>query len=481
LKRKFITNLGFLLTLNIIIKPLYVFGIDRVVQNKVGAEVYGNYFYMFNIALIFQILLDLGIENFIRREIAQYPHLVSKYLSNIILLKCLLGILFFLVCFAIALGMGINTIEIPLLLLILLNQFIASFILYLRANLGGLQLFKTESIISVLDRTVLILVVGYLLLNPETSSVFKIKWFVLAQTFAYTISLIVSFIIVFKKSEPFKVEINLLKNLAIIKRLVPYATLVLLMALYYRVDSLLLVKLLPDGDEQAGIYAHAFRILDFLSNYALLFPILLLPIFSKTIHQKQQVDGLLNLSTFLLIVPSVSMICPAIIYRKDLFDLLYNEHIIISADTFAILTISYFGMCISYTFGALLTANGNLRQLNIMAAIAVVISLTLNLILVPHLKVIGAAIANASAQFFTIAFQIILASKTFKLKLNVNTLIRFAGFLLSLGFAGWVLHTMQINWITGFIAISSFGMIIAFVTGLINIRGMLAIIRQQKF
>jgi len=445
----------------------------------VGAEIYGNYFYMFSIALIFQILLDLGIESFLRKEIAQYPHLVSKYLSNIFLLKFLLGTIFFLVCLATAFGIGISSIDLPLLLLILLNQFIASFILYLRANLGGLQLFKTESIISVLDRTILIIIVGYLLLNPETSSVFKIKWFVLAQTFAYLVSLIVCFIIVLKKSAYFKLEINLSQNIVIIKKLIPYATLVLLMALYYRFDALWLVKLLPDGKEQTGIYAHAFRILDLLANYALLFPILLLPIFAKTLHQKQSIDGLLSLSSLLLIVPSLSIIIPSVLYRTELFDLWYNDHV--AANSFAILTISYFGMCVSYTFGALLTANGNLRQLNIMAAIAVLISLILNLLLIPHFKIIGASIANASAQLFTIVYHIILATKIFKLKLNYNMLSKFSLFLISITCAGLIIHRMHVNWIAGFIITASFGMIVAFISGLINIRGMLSIIKQQKF
>jgi O-antigen/teichoic acid export membrane protein len=356
----------------------------------------------------------------------------------------------------------------------------ASFILYLRANLGGLQLFKTESIISVLDRTILILVVGYLLINPDTSSVFRIKWFVLTQTLAYSITLAISFFIVLKKVKYFKIDINFRQNLMIINRLKPYALLVLLMTVYYRVDSLLLVKLLPDGAEQAGIYAHAFRILDFMSNYALLFPILLLPIFSKTIHQKQRIDGLLSLSLILLLVPSISIICPAIFYRKDLFDLLYNEHIAVSADTFAILTISYLGTCISYTFGALLTANGNLRQLNIMSAIAVILSLLLNIILIPHFKVIGAAMANATAQLFSIIFHIVLASRNFKLKPNFLTLSKFLGFLLSVALSGYIFTVLQIPWMAGFILLIAIGMLIAFASRLINIRGIIAIIKQQE-
>ncbi len=64
MKRKFVTNLALLLFLNLLVKPVYAFGIDVGVQNAVGARAYGNYFILLNFSLIFQILLDLGIENF---------------------------------------------------------------------------------------------------------------------------------------------------------------------------------------------------------------------------------------------------------------------------------------------------------------------------------------------------------------------------------------------------------------------------------
>jgi O-antigen/teichoic acid export membrane protein len=479
LKRKFITNLGFLLVLNIIVKPLYVFGIDRVVQNRVGAEIYGSYIWLFNLALIFQILLDLGIENFVRKEISQFPHLVSSYLSNIFLLKGFMGAVYFILCFIVAIIMGIKLSAIPLLVIILLNQFMASFILYLRANLGGLQLFRTESIISVLDRSIMILCVGTLLLFPGKHTEFKIKWFVLSQTLAYGITLGINFYLVYRKAEFFRPEFNLSEILPIINRLRPYALLILLMNIYFRVDSILLVKLLPDGEIQAGIYAHGFRILDFLTNYAFLFPMLLLPIFSRIIYQKEKIDELLKLSTLILLVPSFAIIIPSLFYRYELFGLLYNEQITKSADAFVFLSISYFGMCISYIFGALLTANGNLRQLNIMAGIAVGISLILNLILIPHYKVIGAAISNASAQTFTIIFHIILAIKVFKLRVKVVTVLKIIGFVASIILFGYCLKYFAAFWLIKFTLIFSFGMIFAFVSGLISINGIIKIIRQE--
>ena len=64
MNRKFVTNLALLLLLNLLIKPFWIFGIDRSVQNTVGAGEYGLYLALFNWALIFNIVLDIGITNF---------------------------------------------------------------------------------------------------------------------------------------------------------------------------------------------------------------------------------------------------------------------------------------------------------------------------------------------------------------------------------------------------------------------------------
>lgn len=481
MKRKFVTNLGFFLVLNLLIKPIYVFAIDRVVQNSVGAEIYGRFFTLLNIAIIFQIVLDLGIENFIRREIASHPEKASYYFSNIIVLKLILFIPYFIVCCSVAFFQNYLTGDyMALFLLILLNQFLASFILFMRANLGGFQLFRTESVVSVADRSLMIIIVGTLLLYPFTKSVFRISWFIIAQTISYGITLVISIVLLRKNSLAFSRQIDLRQFGPIIKSLLPYATLVLLMAFYYRADSIFLGILLPDGDEQAGVYAHGFRILDFMSNYALLFPILLIPLFSGSIHQKQKVDSLLELSSILLIVPSFAVIAPAVLYRKELFAVLYTGHIELSANAFAILTISFFGMCISYTFGALLTANGNLKQLNIMAAFAVVVSLVLNLILIPKFKVIGATIANASAQLLTVFIHIILARRIFKLRFNPILLLKLGGYFILLIVLALLLKKSDLHWLYGSAILTGSGLLFALITRLLNVKGFLLIFRQEK-
>ena len=78
MQKKFITNLAFLLFLNILIKPFWLLGIDRSVQNATGADVYGAYYALFNFSFLFNILLDMGITNFNNRNMQNYSGLPKK-------------------------------------------------------------------------------------------------------------------------------------------------------------------------------------------------------------------------------------------------------------------------------------------------------------------------------------------------------------------------------------------------------------------
>ena len=137
LKKTFLTNLILLLILNLLVKPIWIFGIDRTVQNTVGASEYGLYFSLFSFSILFNILLDMGITNFNNREIAIHPQLVSKYFSNLVVLKVILGGIY--VGFSLAVGtiIGYSEKHMILLVFLLINQLLGAATLYFRSNLSG--------------------------------------------------------------------------------------------------------------------------------------------------------------------------------------------------------------------------------------------------------------------------------------------------------------------------------------------------------
>ena len=468
MRRRFLENLIFFTTLNLLIKPIYVFGIDRVVQNTVGTINYGTYFPLLNLVLIFQIFLDLGIENFTRKELAHNPGMRNRLFSSFLTVKLVLILLFISIFSFVGYLIPHSPNEWKLLFFLVLNQSMASLILYLRANMGGMHLFKAESIVSVLDRLFMILICGSLLVLPATKTGFKIEWFVYAQTIAYLLTLLVSFIVVVTKTSHFRLQFRLISYIPILKQLKPYAILVLLMAFYYRIDSVFLRYLLPDGKEQAGIYAHGFRILDFMSNYALIFAFILLPTFAQMIRKKETITPLLRLASLSLIIPCIALVTSIAFYRYDVFLFLYPDSGKVSADVFLVLTISFIGICISYTFGALLTANGNLKQLIAMATSAVLISTILNLILIPKYKVLGAAVANSASQLFTIIFHMVVTSRKFRIRLDNTLLFKLVLFLAFTIGTGFFVRRLPITWPLGITIITASSFVFAISTSLLK-------------
>ena len=447
MQKKFVTNLAFLLFLNLLIKPFWILGIDRAVQNTVGAVSYGTYAALFNFSFLFNILLDLGITNYNNRNIARHSQLLQKHVSGIIALRMLLSILFFIISFIAGWLIGYSFSQLSMLVILLVNQALISFILYLRSNIAGLHLFKTDSLISVLDRLIMISLCAILLWGNITNIPFKIEWFIGSQTVAYLITATVTFLIVRSKAKLNKLCWNPPFYLVILKQSLPFAVLILLMTFYNRIDSVMLERLLPDGAEQAGIYAQAYRLLDAANMIAFLFSGLLLPMFSHMIKHKQNMEDLVQLATSLIAVPAIIVISFSVFFSNELMGLLYHDHVNESAQVFAIIMSCFLAISSVYIFGTLLTANGNLKQLNTIACLGMIMNICLNLYLIPRYKALGAALAGLITQYILAAAQILLAHRIFHFRYKWGLFTRYAFFVLICFVLFGYIHTYPAHWL----------------------------------
>ena len=470
MKRKFVTNLILLLFLNLLIKPFWIFGIDRTVQNMVGDESYGMYFALFNFSLLLNILLDVGITNFNNKNIAQHNFLLKKHLSNIVGLKFMLALVYAVFSLVVAAIIGYSKIQFHLLFFLIFNQFLISFTLYLRSNISGLHMFRTDSIISVLDRSLMILICSVLLFTAYFRVHFTIEWFVYAQTAAYLLTLLITFIIVLNKSGKISLRFNPRFFIVFLRKSYPYALLILLMSFYNRIDGVMLERLLPEplGKQQAGIYAQAFRLLDAVSMFGVLVAGLLLPIFAKMIKQREPVDQMIKLSFTFLFVTAVVVAISSIFYDIEIMEVLYHSNTEYSSDILGILMTGFIGIATTYIFGTLLTANGSLKQLNWMAFAGMVINVSLNLYLIPRYQAFGSAYASLFTQIVTAGAQVILATVIFKLKPNylfIVKLIAFAGATVVLAL---ISEQFEI-WFYGYLFLIATAVLSAFILGLFNI------------
>ncbi|MFA5329638.1 MAG: oligosaccharide flippase family protein [Prolixibacteraceae bacterium] len=478
MKRKFITNLFLLLFLNVLIKPFWIFGIDLTVQNLVGDESYGLYFSLLNFSMILNILLDLGITNYNNKNIAQHRQLFKKHISNIVGLKFLLAGIYAFVCIVTALIIGYKDIQIHLLIFLILNQFLISFTLYLRSNISGLHLFRTDSLLSVLDRSLMIIICSVLLFTNVTHHTFRIEWFVYAQSAAYLVASLITLMVVLSRTGKLKFHFDRRFFIVFLKKSYPYALLILLMSFYNRIDSVMLERMLDNGKEQAGIYAHAFRLFDAVSMFGVLFAGLLLPIFARMIKQKEDYASMVQFSFLLLFVPAIIISFSSGFYDREIMLLLKYSNPALSASIFKLLMISFLGVATTYIFGTLLTANGSIRQLNWMAVLGMCLNIGLNIILIPHIQALGSAWASLATQLFTALAQTALAVFILKLRINYGVILKlvlFAGFVFLSGFFSRMINT----WYIGYVIMIASSAAFAFSIRLINLKALVEIIRNE--
>lgn len=482
-QKDFIFNICLLLFLNLLVKPFWILKIDVGVQNQVGAAAYGMYFAIFNFTFMFNILLDMGTTNFNNRNIARNTHLLDKHLSSIIVLRLLLACAYFIVVYAVALCIGYRGAMLKILFWTAVNQFLNTFMLYLRSNISALLMFKTDSVLSVLDRLLMILFCGLLLWGNILHQPFQIEWFIYSQTAAYGVAVLVALGIVLYKSHLRKLNWNFPFFLMILKKSLPFALLTLLMACYNRIDSVMIERLLPEGtaSEQTGIYASAFRLLDALVMIAYLFSVILLPLFSKMLKVKEDIQPIVKTSFSFLYFFAISAVVILLSYRMPILTWLYNDHIEASAQVFAILIPGIIPIAFTYVFGTLLTANGSMKKLNITAAIGIIVNIIVNLALIPKMQARGAAIASLSTQSVVSILQLVIAMKTLKLPIKTipwASCIIFTLLLIPTCIASTtLLHSALIYRLLLLVVLAT---IFGFVSGLIRISGIKYLTIRRK-
>ena len=479
---RFLKNIIFLLFINLLIKPFWILGVDRSVQNLVGDASYGTYLAIFNFSYLFYILLDIGLTNFNSKNIAQNNQLLSKYFVGISQAKIFLSIGYFIIIFLVGWIIGYNNEQLKLLGVVGLNQVLLSFILYVRSNIAALLLFKTDSILSVLDRVLMIMICSFLLWSgifPKSD--FNIYWFAYSQTISYIVTLIIAIGIVLKHTGKLTIRFNFPFILMIIKKSLPYALLVLLMSFYNRLEPVLIERILPKdiSSIQAGIYARAYRLFDAGNNISYLFSVILLPLFASVIKNGEDLQSLVKQSFSLMLTMTGIIAVACIFYSENLMELLYNIQenetveaynirIQESSKILQILMGSFVSISVTYIFGTLLTANGNLKHLNIVAATGVVINLALNFIFIPIFEAKGAAFTSLCVQFTTCLIQFILAKNIFRLKFGASFWISVFSFCTLLILSALVLKISSDNWINSFMLTMISGLFIAFITKMLD-------------
>ncbi|MCB0662204.1 MAG: polysaccharide biosynthesis C-terminal domain-containing protein, partial [Saprospiraceae bacterium] len=220
------------------------------------------------------------------------------------------------------------------------------------------------------------------------------------------------------------------------------------------------VQILKAG--QTGIKAHPFPGFSALYTSAM---------FSRQLKDKQSIDDLLNYSFGLIYAGAVSLAVATFYFQDEIMNLLYVDANGAFGPVLGWLMFSFIGVAGTYILGTLLTANGDLKRLNWLFVIGIVVNLGLNLVLIPLKQAEGAAIATVVTQSIVFLGQFFLVHKELKFAFSTTQVLRLLFYLgLCFGLVSGIKVLIPMDWPMVFLIAILVQLVLAVLLKLVNFK-----------
>ena len=370
---------------------------ENKIQDEVGHDAWGMYAASVALCFLFGITADLGIGAYATQQFANNPEKLKEQFPYLWGIKLGLALLFpFLI---IGVGITKNWIEpthtIPLSFLFwasLLTSFtqIGEF---LRSYVRGMQDFKTDSYLSVLEKGLYVIGIGFLLFwGTDIYGFVYLRagiWVITCGTVFYFLSKIIGFQRPVWRIKEWGKTLN---------SSIAFSILLILASVNDKIDQVLLQSL--SGDKVTGLYAGAYRWLD----AAFMFLWIVMPFFfarfAYLIRDYPAQQKLFQLGQLLTAVPLLFVSLFVFFHGEKLFFLFGKSTPEEIAEMTKILKILFAGGAIYSVFSIfdnLMTATGFTRQVNVILCVAILQNVVLNVIFIPKYGAEASAWATVSS------------------------------------------------------------------------------------
>ena len=284
------------------------------------------------------------------------------------------------------------------------------------------------------------------MLTVRDAGSFWVSWLVAAQVIGYTITVVVAGFVLHRASGgALRFGGDLRAVWMAVRGAAPYAALIFCMAMYTRVDMVLLERTVSASE--AGRYAAAFRLLDVGNMVGLTVAAILLPLFGRMLAEGTGTGPIARAGMVMLLPLSMAAAAVSLFYGAEImqaFDPATYAH---AADyarlhqdgrMFGTLMLAFPALSLAAIYSTLLTAIGALRTMTIIAAAAAVLNVAMNIWLMPDGGANAAALVAAITQWF--------AAIAFTLAVTRRAGLRYE--------AGWILRQLLL---AGAVAAAAFG------------------------
>jgi O-antigen/teichoic acid export membrane protein len=418
--------LSWLLLLNFLVKPVWIFFIDREVQNQLGHQAYGSYFALFSLSWVLLFVADAGLSNMLNKRMASEG---SLPILPFITIKIFLSLLY--LATLIFFGWIFQLDQWTLLFYIAAIHLLNSFFIFLRSIITAEQFFSADAWLSVTDKLmVIIFAAGFLYLPLQFGSI-NLILFLQIQLVSSILAVAIAALYLFRKklSRPTSGRVA---YRPLLRATLPFTILILLMGVHYRIDSFLLERIHPQGAMQTGIYALGFRLLDAGNMIGYLVASFLVPFIARNLKENVLIDQTILQLRHILLAAGISIAAFSWVFSPWIQQLLYHSDMSFHSDVIRFSLLSLPAYFMIHIYGSVLTAASRLRPFILIMLMAVMVNMSLNFILIPAYGALGSCFAALGSQYLAATGCYVLASRTAGIGLYLRSLILYAvgGFML---------------------------------------------------
>lgn len=365
-----------------------VFVLTVYMTRVLGDSGYGEYAYISSITAICLILINLGFDTLLVRVVSRDKSQSALYVGNTLIMKAVLSLVIFGAVEIIAILVNLP-FEIHVALLVLtgyvsLEAFNTVFLRLFHA----FERMEYDTLVTVTGQLIIVLF-GFLALHYGYGLIGVVSAFAIGGFFKLLISIVIS---IWKFVKPkFRIDIGFCKD--IFKKGLPISVLPIAGIICIRTDVIMLSTM--KGDAAAGIYMAANNIPLLLNEVPWLFMSALLPLMSSSfISSPDTLSSAFKKSMKYLYIVGLPIAVGIFMLADRIVLTLYKAEFAAAADPLRILCwrnlLAFLGQPLSVT---LLSMNKE-KQVALIVVASAVLNIILNLLLIPPLRLTGAAITT---------------------------------------------------------------------------------------
>lgn len=378
--RSLVGNLGLIVALNLLTKPLWVI-LENLVQDRIGHDTWGYYGAILSFCLIIGALTELGVNQYCTKTLGAQPERHAELFPTLWGIKLLSGLAYLLLLLGGGWLMGYLA-DWPLLLAVGAAQWIIGLVSFYRALMQAHHHFRLDTLAGVADKTLLMLPVGTLLVTGIW--LMGYVWAVLGTSL---VTLLVFGGIALRRYGWQAPSFGLPQMRTILRSTLPFAPIFILFLILEKVNPILLEKAV--GKAETGLYQAAFRYFSVFQMYLwTVLPIFYAKFARSHIQAPAERQRLFSAGQGIVALPML-WVCLVLWFYGDHLFLLFFRHS--TPAQLAEMTASLRWLALALLFNSVfniystyLTATGGERYVNFWVALAIVANVATLWLLAPH-------------------------------------------------------------------------------------------------